>query len=170
MAQAERSASNEILAPRMYPIWGWGDGLSLSRAQLEDPANAGRIARQMAEKGAHVVSLGSVTWDRPLFGAVAKGVWEAGGLTTIHLPPSTNNVVDAVNAACSGATMMSRLKRVVFAVPDPKMGGLGGLYDVNAYPTINHSLEVEIGVMQAECLELLQRFFQGKREMGKGSI
>jgi cytosine/adenosine deaminase-related metal-dependent hydrolase len=106
MAEAAKSARNEILAPRMYPIWGWGDGLQLSRAELENPANAERIARQMAEKGAHVVSLGSVTWDRPLFGAVAKGVWNAGGITTIHLPPSTNNVVDAVNAACLGATMI----------------------------------------------------------------
>ena len=106
MAEASRSARNEILAPRMYPIWGWGSGLGLSRAELEDPANAGRIARQMAEKGAHVVSLGSVTWDRDLFGAVAQGVWDAGGITTIHLPPSTNNVVDAVNAACLGATMI----------------------------------------------------------------
>ena len=106
MAEAGRSARNEILAPRMYPIWGWGAGLDLPRAELEDPANAGRIARLMAEKGAHVVSLGDVTWDRALFGAVAKGVWEAGGITTIHLPPSTLNVVDAVNAACLGATMI----------------------------------------------------------------
>lgn len=71
---------------------------------------------------------------------------------------------------CSGASMMSRLKRVVYAVPDPKMGGLGGLYDVNSYPTINHSLEVEIGVLQDDCLELLQAFFQLKREMGKRSV
>lgn len=71
---------------------------------------------------------------------------------------------------CSGATMMSRLKRVVYAVPDPKMGGLGGLYNVNSYPTINHSLEVEIGVLHHDCLELLQTFFQLKRDMSKGSI
>lgn len=71
---------------------------------------------------------------------------------------------------CSGATMMSRLKRVVYAAPDPKMGGLGGLYDVNSYPTINHSLEVEVGVLKQDCLELLQAFFQLKREMGRTSI
>ena len=106
MAEAGKSARNEILAPRMYPIWGWGSGLGLPRAELEDPANAPRIARLMAEKGAHVVSLGDVTWDRTLFGAVAHAVWDAGGITTIHLPPSTLNVVDAVNAACLGATMI----------------------------------------------------------------
>ena len=49
MSEAEKSARNEILAPRMYPIWGWGDKLEMSRAELEDPANAGRIARLMAE-------------------------------------------------------------------------------------------------------------------------
>lgn len=71
---------------------------------------------------------------------------------------------------CSGATMMSRLKRVVYAIPDPKMGGLGGLYDVNSYPSINHSLEVEIGVLKEECLQLIQAFFQLKRARNKGSI
>jgi hypothetical protein len=106
MSEAGRSARNEILAPRMYPIWGWGSGLDLPRAQLEDPEQAPRIARLMAEAGAHVVSLGSVTWDRRLFGAVARAVEEAGGLTTIHLPPSTNAVVDALAAACEGATMI----------------------------------------------------------------
>ena len=106
MSEAARSARNEILAPRMYPIWGWGTGLDVDRATLEDPANAPDIARRMAEQGAHVVSLGSVTWDRDLFGAAAQGVTAAGGITTIHLPPSTNNMVDAVNAACLGATMI----------------------------------------------------------------
>ena len=106
LREADRSARNEILAPRMYPIWGWGATLSTPREELEDPAQAPRIARAMAEKGAHVVSLGSVTWDEDLFGAVARAVWDAGGITTIHLPPSTNAVVDAVDAACLGATMI----------------------------------------------------------------
>lgn len=106
MAEADRSARNELLAPRMFPIWRWGAELDLPREELENPTNAPDIARRMVEAGAHVVSLGSVTWDEELFGAVARAVEEAGGITTIHLPPSTNAVVDAVDAACLGATMI----------------------------------------------------------------
>ena len=106
MGEASRSAANEILAPRLFPIWGWGRGTEATQAELDDPAQAPRIAQEMADAGAHVVSLGSVTWDRDVFEAVARGVWDAGGITTIHLPPSTNAVVDAVNAACLGATMI----------------------------------------------------------------
>ncbi|MDH5806082.1 MAG: amidohydrolase family protein, partial [Gemmatimonadota bacterium] len=84
----------------------WGTNTNFSREQLEDPAMAPRIAQAMASQGSHVVSLGSVTWDDDLFGAVANAVWDAGGITTIHLPPSTNAVVQAVDAARLGATMI----------------------------------------------------------------
>lgn len=104
--QQKRSAENSVLAPRQFPIWGWGANTSYKRDQLEDPKMAPTIAREMVSKGARVVSLGNVTWDTTLFGAVAKAVWAAGGITTIHLPPSTNAVVNAVKAACLGATMI----------------------------------------------------------------
>ena len=104
--QQKRSQDNSILAPRMFPIWGWGANTSYKREQLEDPTMAPEIAREMVSKGARVVSLGDVTWDTTLFGAVAKAIWAAGGITTIHLPPSTIAVVNAVKAACLGATMI----------------------------------------------------------------
>jgi hypothetical protein len=106
LAMAKLAADNKVLAPRMWPIWGWGARTRYTREQLEDPAMAPQIARDMASQGMRVVSLGSVTWKPELFGAVAKGVWNAGGITTIHLPPSTNAVVNAVKAACLGATMI----------------------------------------------------------------
>jgi len=65
---------------------------------------------------------------------------------------------------CSGATLMSRLKRVCYAVPDPKMGCLGGATNLNDLPRINHHLEITMGgVLENECLELLQAFFRLKR-------
>lgn len=65
---------------------------------------------------------------------------------------------------CSGATLMSRLKRVCYAVRDPKMGCLGGATDLNALPRVNHHLELSAGaVMEPKCRELLQAFFKLKR-------
>ena len=71
---------------------------------------------------------------------------------------------------CSGAAIMSRLKRVLYAVPDPKMGGLGGAFNVNEYPGINHTCIINSGVLQDECTELLQSFFRLKRESSNRSI
>jgi tRNA(adenine34) deaminase len=64
---------------------------------------------------------------------------------------------------CSGAMLMARLGRVVYAVPDPKMGCLGGATDLNALPRVNHHCQIECGVLEAECRELLQAYFRIKR-------
>ena len=65
---------------------------------------------------------------------------------------------------CSGATLMSRLKRVCYAVPDPKMGCLGGAANLNDLPRVNHHLEITAGgVLESDCRELLQAFFKRKR-------
>ena len=65
---------------------------------------------------------------------------------------------------CSGATLMSRLKRVCYAVPDPKMGCLGGATNLNDLPRVNHHLELTAGgVLEPECRDLIQAFFRLKR-------
>jgi tRNA(adenine34) deaminase len=64
---------------------------------------------------------------------------------------------------CSGATLMARVKRVVYAVSDPKMGCLGGATDLNALPQVNHHLELTRGVLESESRDLLQAFFRLKR-------
>jgi Cytosine/adenosine deaminases len=65
---------------------------------------------------------------------------------------------------CSGAMLMSRVKRVCYAVPDPKMGCLGGATNLNDLPRVNHHVELTRGgVLEDECRELLQTFFRLKR-------
>lgn len=64
---------------------------------------------------------------------------------------------------CSGAMLMARLGRVVFAVSDSKMGCLGGATDLNALPRVNHHCEITRGVLESECLELIQAYFRLKR-------
>ncbi len=104
--EADRAASGEILAPEMYPIWEWGDSTDFSRAELEDPEKAPEVARAMAENGMHVVYLNDLGWKPELFGAVADAVEATGGVTGVHLPPSTTSMVNAVEAARMGVTMI----------------------------------------------------------------
>lgn len=104
--EAKKSKANEILAPRMFPIWGWGAKTGYDREFIENPSNASEVVRKMFEQGAHVVSVGNLGWNQELLGAVIKSVNEAGGITTYHIPPSTTSVTQAVDAARLGVTMI----------------------------------------------------------------
>lgn len=65
---------------------------------------------------------------------------------------------------CSGAVIMARLGRVVYAVADPKMGCLGGAVNLNAIPQSNHRCTVEGGLLAEESRSLLRAYFQFKRQ------
>ncbi|MEM9399194.1 MAG: nucleoside deaminase [Verrucomicrobiota bacterium] len=71
---------------------------------------------------------------------------------------------------CSGACVMARLSAVVYAVRDPKMGCLGGAASIHKIETLNHQVEVRYGVMDYACKELLQTFFQLKRNQQNHSV
>ncbi|MEX2530495.1 MAG: amidohydrolase family protein [Gemmatimonadota bacterium] len=101
----------EFLAPRMFPIWVWGRGTGASRAEIEDPAQAEEIAREMRAQGAHVVDVGrgGYYWSPELLEAVCAAVAAEGGITTFHIPPSITNYINAVDAARAGVTMIEHL-------------------------------------------------------------
>jgi tRNA(adenine34) deaminase len=70
---------------------------------------------------------------------------------------------------CAGATIMARLKRVCYAVPDAKMGCLGGATDLNALPRNNHRCAITAGgVLEVECRELIRVFFRLRRQADEG--
>lgn len=115
LEQQRLSDENEITAPRMYPIRDWGPSRSRDPghapplAEIEpwyEPANATKFATELMAEGAHVIRIGSLAWNAELFGTVAKAVYAAGGITTVHLPPSDLSVVNAVRAAELGVTMI----------------------------------------------------------------
>lgn len=64
---------------------------------------------------------------------------------------------------CSGASVMARLSRVVFGLPDPKMGCLGGSRDLSDIEDFNHRLAVTPGVLEEDCRLLIQEFFRLRR-------
>ena len=65
---------------------------------------------------------------------------------------------------CSGASIMARLGRVVYAWGDPKMGCLGGATELHALPRLNHRVAVSSGILEEECRTILQAYFSMKRD------
>jgi Amidohydrolase family len=115
LEQQRLSETNRLVAPRLYPIRDWGPARSRDPghappldviAPWHDPSKASELAPKLIADGAHVIRIGSLAWNRELFGAVAKAVDAAGGITTVHLPPSDIAVVNAVDAAELGGTMI----------------------------------------------------------------
>lgn len=64
---------------------------------------------------------------------------------------------------CMGAIIHARVGRLVYGTRDSKWGAAGSLFDLSADKRLNHSLEVIAGVCEAECREILQRFFRDRR-------
>ena len=64
---------------------------------------------------------------------------------------------------CAGLMHQARVARCVYGAPDPKAGALGTLYAINADERLNHRFEVEAGVLQEECAQLLHDFFANLR-------
>jgi tRNA(adenine34) deaminase len=64
---------------------------------------------------------------------------------------------------CAGALVLSRVKRLVIATPDPKAGACGSVMDIVRSKNLNHRMEVEFGLMQEESSRLLKDFFQKLR-------
>ncbi|HWP59979.1 MAG TPA: nucleoside deaminase, partial [Candidatus Acidoferrales bacterium] len=62
-------------------------------------------------------------------------------------------------AMCAGALVLARVPRVVFGAWDEKAGMAGSLGDLLRHKRLNHRAEVVAGVLEAECAELLTRFF-----------
>ena len=65
---------------------------------------------------------------------------------------------------CVGAIMHARVKRLVFAASDPRAGAIHSAYTIPDDGKLNHSLEVESGVLAEECSSLLTNFFRARRK------
>ncbi|MHB1733851.1 nucleoside deaminase [Ferrimicrobium sp.] len=66
-------------------------------------------------------------------------------------------------AMCTGALLLARVRRLVFAARDPKAGACGSLYNLCVDPRLNHEIEVTPDVLAEEAGVLLQSFFQRRR-------
>ena len=82
---------------------------------------------------------------------------------TDRLEDSTLYVTLEPCAQCAGAIVLAKVGRLVFGAYDEKAGMCGSVGDLVRHPKLNHRLEVQGGVMEAPCGDLLSEFFQAKR-------
>lgn len=66
-------------------------------------------------------------------------------------------------AMCAGAIVLSRMGRVVFGAWDEKAGMAGSVADILRHPKLNHSPELQAGLLSGECASILREFFQSRR-------
>lgn len=64
---------------------------------------------------------------------------------------------------CAGALVAARIKRLVFGARDLRFGGVRSKFQVADSEVLNHRVEVVEGLLGAECVELLQEFFEARR-------
>ncbi len=64
---------------------------------------------------------------------------------------------------CAGAIIHARVSRVVFGAYDTKGGAAGSVFNVLNTNRLNHHPEINGGVMETACSDLLQTFFKQKR-------
>ena len=64
---------------------------------------------------------------------------------------------------CAGAIYHTRIKKVVYGVPDSKAGADGSAMNILQFPSLNHHCEILSGVRQEECKSIIQNFFRAKR-------
>ena len=68
---------------------------------------------------------------------------------------------------CAGAIINSRIKKVYIGALDEKTGAAGSVLNLFEDYKFNHKVEVEKGVMQKECENILKDFFKMLRKYKK---
>jgi len=68
---------------------------------------------------------------------------------------------------CAGAIVQARIPTVVYGAADPKAGAVRTLFHLLDDPRLNHRCLIVSGVLAEPCGQILTRFFQQQRQMGK---
>ena len=68
---------------------------------------------------------------------------------------------------CSGAIVQSRMTRVVVGCMNPKAGCAGSILNLLQMEEFNHQVELEIGVLEEACSQMMKSFFKELRDAKK---
>lgn len=68
---------------------------------------------------------------------------------------------------CAGALVQSRIDEVVIGSMNPKAGCAGSIMNLLQVDKFNHQVEMEKGILEEECSNLLKDFFRNLRKKQK---
>lgn len=65
---------------------------------------------------------------------------------------------------CAGAIVQARIKKVFIGCMNPKAGCAGSILNLLEQPAFNHQVEIEKGILESTCSNLLKNFFKELRK------
>ncbi len=68
---------------------------------------------------------------------------------------------------CSGAIVQARIKKVYIGCMNPKAGCAGSIMNLLQVDKFNHQVEIESGILEKECSDILKNFFAALRKKKK---
>ena len=69
---------------------------------------------------------------------------------------------------CAGAIVQARIPKVVIGAMNPKAGCAGSVLNILQIDKFNHQVEIERGILEEECSQMLSDFFKELRRRKKG--
>ena len=64
---------------------------------------------------------------------------------------------------CAGAIVQARIKKVYIGCMSPKSGCAGSILNLLQVDAFNHQVEIETGVLEEQCSNILKTFFKNLR-------
>lgn len=105
------------------------------------------------------------TGKNPLRHAEIDAINEAAGIVgDWRLEDCTLYVTVEPCPMCAGAVVQARIPKVVFGTRNSKAGCAGSILNILNEPRFNHQVEVEEGILQEECSQLMRLFFKRFRK------
>ncbi len=87
----------------------------------------------------------------------------AARLRNHRLPGASLYVTIEPCVMCAGAIIQARIRTVVFGAYDSKAGAAGSVFDMLNERALNHQCRVIGSVLEPQCANLIQGFFQARR-------
>ena len=84
-------------------------------------------------------------------------------LGTWRLDDTTIAVTLEPDVMCSGAIVLSRVKKLIYGSSNLKSGGAFSLYNIPQDPRLNHNVEIVDSVLNDESEKLMVEFFKSRR-------